>query len=232
MAPQPDLAFLDHLTETLAGTWPAGSAEDCPKAARAALDALQPRDIVEAMLAARMIAAHHATMDDYRRAMQPGISDADSVRLRNNAIAAARSFDAALRTLDKRRSPGTSARGQAPGSSAPRIESGGGQAPTDKPSQPHKQAAKAQPVQPTPPAPRDRPPPEADAPFPSRRQYVPRDKHGEPIKLWRWEDMTMAQRRAAYGDPDNAEVQAIALAEEAAMIEAEQDANRQVRGGE
>jgi hypothetical protein len=196
----PDPAFLDHLIGTLAGVWPSGgSAEDRRNAARAALEALQPRDLVEAMLAARMLAAHHASMDGFRRAMQPDISDAEAVRLRNSAIAAARSFDTALRALEKRQSAGLE---PAPG----RLTRG-------------------------PPARDPQPLPEADAPFPSRPQFVPRDKHGAPIKLWRWEDMTMAQRRATYGDPADAELQAIALAEEAAMIEAEQDANRQVRGG-
>ena len=97
-----DTAFLDCLAETLAGTWPAPLPED---PAATALDALEPRDLIETMLATRIIAAHHATVDSYRRAMQPGVSDADAVRLRNSAIAAARSFDTALRTLEKRRAP-------------------------------------------------------------------------------------------------------------------------------
>ena len=192
MTTQPDPAFLDNLTETLAGACPGGSADDRRNAARAAIEALKPRDIIEGMLAARMIAAHHATMDGYQRAMQPGVSDADAIRLRSNAIAAARSFDAALRTLEKRRA----------GETAPK---------------PHRHVAKS-----TPPAPLDTPEPEVDAPLPSKPRYVPRNKNGEPIELWRWEDMTMAQRRAAYGDPDNAELRNVALAEEAAMIEAEQ----------
>jgi hypothetical protein len=57
------------------------------------------------MLAARMIASHHASIDSYRRAMLPGIDDSEVMRLRNNAIAAGRSFDAAYRILEKRRSP-------------------------------------------------------------------------------------------------------------------------------
>jgi hypothetical protein len=193
MADQSAPAFLDHLIATLAGTWPDGSAEERRDAALAALQALQPRDMIEAMLAARMIAAHHATMDGYRRAMQPGVSDAEAVRLRNNAIAAARSFDAALRTLEKR------------------------QGPSEKPSQPDRQAAR---VQHAPPAPGEIPP-DAETPIVRRRQYVPRNKNGEPIALWRFEDMTMAQRRATYGDPDDVELQAIARAEEEAMIAAE-----------
>jgi hypothetical protein len=196
MADPSDPAFLDHLIATLAGTWPDGSAEERRGAALAALQALQPRDMIEAMLAARMIAAHHATMDGYRRAMQPGVSDAEAVRLRNNAIAAARSFDAALRTLEKR------------------------QGPSEKPSQPDRQAARVQHAPPAPPASGETPP-DAETPIVRRRQYVPRNKNGEPIALWRFEDMTMAQRRATYGDPDDVELQAIARAEEEAMIAAE-----------
>jgi hypothetical protein len=196
MAQQPDPTFLDHLIATLAGTWPEGSAEERRRAALAALEALQPHDIVEAMLAARMIAAHHATMDGFRRAMQPGVNDADAVRLRNNAIAATRSFDAALRTLGKR------------------------QGAAGKPSQPDRQAAKVQHARTMPPEPCDVPP-DTETPTVRRRQFVPRNKNGEAIPLWRYEDMTMAQRRATYGDPDDAELQAIARAEEDAMIEAE-----------
>jgi hypothetical protein len=196
MADQSAPAFLDYLIATLAGTWPDGSAEERRDAALAALQALQPRDMIEAMLAARMIAAHHATMDGYRRAMQPGVSDAEAVRLRNNAIAAARSFDAALRTLEKR------------------------QGPAEKPSQPDRQAARVQHAPPAPPEPGETLP-DAETPIVRRRQYVPRNKNGEPIALWRFEDMTMAQRRATYGDPDDVELQAIARAEEEAMIAAE-----------
>jgi hypothetical protein len=198
----PDLAFLAPLIETLASTWPAGSAEDCPKAARAALEALEPRDLVEAMLAARMIAAHHATMDGYRRAMQPGVSDAEAVRLRNNAIAAARSFDAALRTLEKRR------------------------AATDKPSQPHKQAA-PQP-RPSEPAPgrltRGRHAAAAEDQSPEQAMYsgftpeeiaaaehelatdpieLKRAELAKRIPLHRWEDMTMEERGIAYAPSSN-----------------------------
>lgn len=72
-----DPALLHSMIEMLAGAWPGGSADDSRHAARAALEALQPHDLIEVMLAARMIAAHHATMDGYQRAMQPGVSDAE-----------------------------------------------------------------------------------------------------------------------------------------------------------
>ena len=98
-----DPVFLASLVESLAGTLSAGPGDDPVMAAHAALAALAPRDMVEAMLAARMIACHHASLDSFRRAMLPGIDDALVLRLRANAIAAGRSFDAALRILEQRR---------------------------------------------------------------------------------------------------------------------------------
>jgi hypothetical protein len=105
MAVLPHLAFfLNYLIATLAGMWPSsGSPDEKHDAARATIEAFEPRDLAEAMLAARMIAAHHASMDAYNSAMQPGVSDADCIRLRNSAAVAGRSFDAALRLLEKRR---------------------------------------------------------------------------------------------------------------------------------
>ena len=88
MADQPDPTFLDHLIATLAGTLPDGTAEERRRTALAALEALQPRDMIEAMLAARMIAAHHATMDGFRRAMQPEVGDAEAVRQRQRPLCA------------------------------------------------------------------------------------------------------------------------------------------------
>lgn len=73
------------------------------EAARILFEAMQPRDALESALAARAVAAHYAAMDSYARAARPGTSDENSIRLRNSAFAASRSFDAALRTLDKRR---------------------------------------------------------------------------------------------------------------------------------
>ena len=97
--------FLEYLVSTLAVLWPTGSPQEQRDATRATLEALEPRDPAEAMLAARMIAAHHASMDAFQRAAQPEVSVADSIRLRNSAVAAGRSFDAALRLLDKRKAP-------------------------------------------------------------------------------------------------------------------------------
>ncbi len=104
MSTAPLLAFLDSLAIMLAGTWPPGS-PDPLAAARAALADLAPRDIIEATLASRIIAAHHAELDSYRRAMQPGLNDADAARMRSNAVSAGRASEGAVRTLEKRRAP-------------------------------------------------------------------------------------------------------------------------------
>ncbi len=106
MAVIPHLAFfLECLVSTLSVLWPAGSPQDQRDATRATLEGLEPRDIAEAMLAARMIAAHHASMAAFQRAALPDVSITDSIRLCNSAVAAGRSYDAALRLLDKRKAP-------------------------------------------------------------------------------------------------------------------------------
>jgi hypothetical protein len=100
--------FVVLLLDTLAKMVP-GEADDADARivrrdiARILFEAFTPCDALEAMLAARAVAAHHATMDGYARAAQPGTSDEKSIRLRNTAIAASRSFDAVLRTLEKQR---------------------------------------------------------------------------------------------------------------------------------
>jgi hypothetical protein len=185
MASHPSSAFLAQLTETLAGAMPGGSAEERCDAARAALEALQPCDIVEAMLAARVIAAHHATMDGYRRAMQPGIGDAEAVRLRNNAIAASRSFDAALRTLDKRRQ-------------AAEPPSRSRQSPATERQEPGMAANR--------PAPAEDPGEEARM---AVSRDVPRDTSGNPVPLWRGDGVTVDQRRVSHDETPGGEQQVI-----------------------
>jgi hypothetical protein len=96
------------LLRTLAATLPPNVA-DSPEiaaekweAARELFFFLQPRNPVEAVLAARAVAAHFATLDLYARAAVPGTSDDKVLRLRGKAITESRSFDAALRDLDNR----------------------------------------------------------------------------------------------------------------------------------
>lgn len=100
--------FVALLIDTLAGMLPGPDDDTNTLAtrrdlARILFEAFKPRDAVQAMLAARAVAAHHATMNGFARAAAPGMSDETVIRLRANAIAASRSFDAVLRTLDKRR---------------------------------------------------------------------------------------------------------------------------------
>jgi len=95
--------FLTLLLETLAATIPAGAhsgdagREACLAMACTMLEALHPADAKEAASAARAIAAHFAAMDGFARAAKPGITDDTAVRLRNNALAAARLADAITR---------------------------------------------------------------------------------------------------------------------------------------
>ena len=121
--PEPLFAsFVALLIDTLARIVPGtgGRAEATRRdIARALFEALKPRDAVDAMLAARMLAAHYAEMDGYARATQPGLTDEKVIRLRANAIAASRSFDAALRTLEKRRAPAAPKRAEARRPEAP-----------------------------------------------------------------------------------------------------------------
>ena len=60
-----------------------------------------------------------------------------------------------------------------------------------------------------------------DDPIPHLPQFQPRDRHGNPIPLYRFRDMTPKQRRATYGDPYDTATQAIAIEEEDAAIAAQ-----------
>jgi hypothetical protein len=170
------LALLTSLIETLAGTWPAETKADALIAAQAALEALAPRDYLEAMLAARMIAAHHASMDGFGRAMQPGLCDADVIRLRSSAVAAGRVSDAAHRALEK------------------------GRAPADNPAQPRRKTARDDP----PPAhnPLDDFTPEEIAAAEYALDNDPADlariELEKRVPLYLRQNMTMEERRIAY----------------------------------
>jgi hypothetical protein len=191
--PPLDPSLLASLIEILAATWPVSSTNDPLAAAHAALTAMQPRDMLEAMLATRMIATNHAAMDSYRRANQPGVGDADATRLRANAIAAARSFDAAQRILEKRRAAEDK---------------------PDKPAQPPRRAAAA----PEPPPARDwlaGYTPEEIAAAEYELDNCPaeaaRAELAQRIPLHRWEDMTMEERRIAYAAPERTPAQLAVL---------------------
>jgi hypothetical protein len=102
--------FVALLLDTLAQMVPGNDNDPNARTARRNIarilfDAFKPGDAIEAALAARAVAAHHATMDGYARAAQSGVSDERAIRLRGSAIAASRSFDVVLRTLEKLRKP-------------------------------------------------------------------------------------------------------------------------------
>jgi len=213
--PEPGLSriFLRCLLQALAATIPAGTGPASATAeawaeqwdaARELFDAMQPRNPIEAVLAARAVAAHHASMDMYARAAVPGTTDEKALRLCASAAAASRSFDTALRMLEKRQAKPRDAAGK-PASKRPPA-----------PARAAQQPAVAEP--PTPPA-----------PIPHVELFQPRDKFGQPIPAWRYEWMTPAQRRAAYCYPRNPELEAAAIAEEEAMI-AEHALGSEARG--
>jgi hypothetical protein len=70
------------------------------------------------------------------------------------------------------------------------------------------------------PAPEPEPQPDDD-PIPHLPQFQPRNRHGEPIPLYRFCDMTPLQRRATYGDPYDTAAWAAATEEEDAAIAAQ-----------
>ena len=98
MTPSPAAIPLDAatLSTMLRGTFealptsPDASPEDIAaqrQAALIAIIALRPRDPIEAMLAARIVCAHSASMECFRRAGQPDIDDNAILRLTARAIA-------------------------------------------------------------------------------------------------------------------------------------------------
>ena len=108
--------LLDHLAKMVPAEQDDSEAGHARRreAARMLFEAMQPRDALEAALAARAVAAHYAAMDSYARAARPGTSDENAIRLRNSANAGSRSFDTALRTLEKRRAPPPRPRAETP----------------------------------------------------------------------------------------------------------------------
>ncbi|HUD62250.1 MAG TPA: hypothetical protein VMQ99_22310 [Acetobacteraceae bacterium] len=191
MAVIPHLAFfLERLIATLAGLWPSGSADEQRYATRITIEALDPRDVVEAMLAARMIAAHHASMSGFQRAAQPGVSEADATRLLTGAIAAGRSFDAALRLLDKHRAPAAAPR-------QPALEKPADKSAASRPATSTGNVFTAE-------NPLEGFTPEeiADAEHALDNDPVElaRNELAQRIPLHRYEDMTVEERRIAYAE--------------------------------
>ena len=70
------------------------------------------------------------------------------------------------------------------------------------------------------PAPEPEQQPDND-PIPHLPQFQPRNRHGEPIPLYRFRDMTRLQKLAVYGDPYDTAAWAAATEEEDAAIAAQ-----------
>jgi hypothetical protein len=73
------------------------------QAANEALLQLDPRNALEAMLAARVVSTHHTAMDTFRRAARPGLADAACLKLQNTALKLANLSAAAQGALEKLR---------------------------------------------------------------------------------------------------------------------------------
>jgi hypothetical protein len=192
-----DPAVADYLLE---GSLPpiddAEKAQARREAIRVAFLSMRPRTPTEAMLAAEAIGAHHVIMDCFRVALSPETDPTVAARARSNAATLSRVRLANLRALEKLPSAPASVQTKPP---AKRIADAGRQVDAPMPEVP------------------------AQEPIPTQeRTYFPRDRFGNPIPLWRWQDMTMAQRRATYEEPRNVgALRETALAEEAAMIAAQ-----------
>lgn len=195
-----DPTVADYLIGVLLAALPAAADEAADRArrnaVRVAFQSMRPRNPREAMLAAEAIGSHHVIMDCYRLALSPDAEPAAAARARNNAATLSRGRLAALRALEHRQAPATPNR--RPATPAPRKPDAAKRIAAPE-------AAKRAPEQPPAPPPR----------------YSPRDRFGNPIELWRWEDMSMAQRHAVYADPGQVAVLEAALAEEAAAIAAQ-----------
>ena len=113
-ADQADFNFVNHALDTLADDRMAEAGAARRKASRALFNAMAPHDDAEAALVALAVAAYHGAMDSFARADEPGASNEIVIRLRSNALAAARSYAATLRLLRKPQSTAgkETARGQ------------------------------------------------------------------------------------------------------------------------
>jgi hypothetical protein len=161
--------------------------------ARAMVIATHPADPIEAALAISAAVAYQASLASNALAAAPGLTGVQSNRYARAAITQDHAFRAGVQALAK-----------------------------------HRGATTAQPLTPkqTRTASRRQPEPEQQPdndPIPHLPQFQPRNRHGEPIPLYRFRDMTRLQKLAVYGDPYDTAAWAAATEEEDAAI-AEQQA--------
>ena len=162
--------------------------------ARAMVIGAHPADPIEAALAISAAVAYQASLASNALAASPGLTSVQSNRYARTAIAQDRAFHASVEALAKHRR--AAAQPATPQSSRTSSRRQPGSEPEQQPD---------------------------DDPIPHLPQFQPRDRHGNPIPLYRFRDMTPKQRRATYGDPYDTATQAIAIEEEDAAI-AEQKA--------
>ena len=76
------------------------------RASAGALIGIEPRDELEGMIAAQLLAAHHAAMECYRRAMIPDQTFAGRAEALNQANKLSRTWESLLNALNKHRGKG------------------------------------------------------------------------------------------------------------------------------
>ena len=203
-------AYADYMLGVLAATLPAGETEAAALARRDAIriafQSMRPRNPMEAMLAAEVITAHHVIMNCFGLALRPDVDPAAAARARSSAAALSRVRLATLHALEAQQAPPAALRAAPPKRQKPPAEP---MQPVQS-AQPAETATQTEASGPAEPA-------YEQGPVASQR-FQPRDRFGKPIPLWRWEYMTMAQRRAAYADPNEVALQQEAIAEEEAAI--------------
>jgi len=160
--------------------------------ARAIVAAAHPADPIEAALAIAAAVAYQASLAGNALAAAPGLTSVQSNRYARTAIAQDLTFRAAVATLARHR-----------GAAA-------------QPATPHRArtASRRQLAA----EPQQQP---DDDPILHLPQFQPHDRHGNPIPLYRFRDMTPLQRRATYGDPYDTAAWAAATEEENAAIAAQ-----------
>ena len=157
--------------------------------ARAIVIATHPADPIEAGLAISAVVAYQATLTYSALAAAPGLTGVQSNRCAQTAIAQHRCFHAGVQALDTHR--GVTAQPATP----KRARASSRRQPEAEPEQQ----------------------PDND-PIPHLPQFQPRNRHGEPIPLYRFRDMTRLQKLAVYGDPYDTAAWTAATEEEDAAI--------------
>jgi hypothetical protein len=157
------------------------------QAAAATLSALQPRDAIEAELAARTVTAHYAAMDCFRRAALPEVSDEMAIRLRASGSSLSRMAERLMTALERRaRAPhgARPAAGGNPVAAAVAAADSWGQHPMPSEPQPDVTPTAGQQARPQPPRPGAgfHAPDPAATPAPEMQSFAPLNP--PPASVW------------------------------------------------